>query len=139
MSAAQPLTPPLSCPMPSPPTPCQADIAALLPHNATCTPEGNAAAGGGLAQLLAGAAGDPRRQALLLRSFVMAPCAGGMDALFAGDGMRYSAAGGLLVPQGTEFITSPFQLSPLSSTAVARRPFCAGGGRPGADGRCALP
>lgn len=78
---ARPPPPPPAPPAPRPP---QADIAALL--NSTCTPESNLALGEGVARLLAAAAGDARRQALLFRAFLMTACAGDMNSLFAGSG-----------------------------------------------------
>ena len=62
----------------------QADAKALFPSYGCGT---NTEAGRGLAQLLAQAAGDPRRQALLFRAFVMHFCAGGFYSPFAGDGL----------------------------------------------------
>lgn len=76
-------------PSPSKPTPCpapcpQADARALFPRF-NCG--NNTEAGRGLAQLVAQAAGDPRRQALLFRAFLMQFCAGGYYSPFAGDGL----------------------------------------------------
>lgn len=62
----------------------QAEIAAL--SNSTCSIESNLALGEGVARLLAAAAGDARRQALLFRAFLMTGCAGDMNSLFAGSG-----------------------------------------------------
>lgn len=62
----------------------QADAKALFPSYGCGN---NSAAGSGLAQLLAQAAGKPRRQALMFRAFLMQFCAGGFYSPFAGDGL----------------------------------------------------
>lgn len=68
-----------------PPAPCpQADAKALFPRF-NCG--NNTEAGRGLAQLVAQAEGNPRRQALLFRAFLMQFCAGGFYSPFAGDGL----------------------------------------------------
>lgn len=74
------------------------------------------------------------------------PCA--HPGVSSGDGMTYSGAGGVLVPLGTESISSPFLSpdaaweGPQGSTDFAAITLCvsgANGGRPAADGTCALP
>lgn len=73
-------------PLPQGPTPIclQADAKALFPAF-NCG--NNTEAGQTLAQLVAAAAGDARRQALLFRAFLMQFCAGGFYSPFSGDGL----------------------------------------------------
>lgn len=72
--------------LPQAPTPIclQADAKALFPAF-NCG--NNTEAGQALAQLVAQAAGDARRQALLFRAFLMQFCAGGFYSPFSGDGL----------------------------------------------------
>lgn len=107
-----------------------------------CSREQNAAAGAGLAQLLAAAEGSPRYQAQLFRAFLMQYCVGGYYALFSGDGITYSSFGGLLTPLGTEYVSSPFVVGALQPADVATVALCISGtnnGRPAAAGSCLLP
>lgn len=85
---------------------------------------------------------DVVEQTMWFRAFLIQHCIGYFNTLFAGNGLTYTGFGGLLSAEGTEYITSPFDVNAVPSSKKVAIPFCVNGlngGRPDGNGRCPAP
>jgi hypothetical protein len=83
----------------------------------------------------------PEEEAIIFRAWASQSCSGAFNPLFSGDGFTVTGFGGLSSPTSSEYIVSPFYQENVRARDKAAIPFCINGqngGKPNADGSCAL-